>query len=150
LTQSVFAAVLLVVCSLTRSDPYADLFVLVAIMATLCLLIVQTLCSISTVVYFHVKKQHPETASWWRTLAAPLVGGAGMLYVIYLMGSNMQAAAGAASDTLFFKMIPYIVVGLLVGSMIAALCLRKAKPRVYARIGSTVYDEPHAVEPVTA
>src|SRR5690606_37662398 len=64
LAQSAFAAVLLVVCSLTKSDPYADLFVLVAILATLLLLIVQTMCSVATVVYFHVKKQHPETASW--------------------------------------------------------------------------------------
>jgi amino acid transporter len=148
-TQSGIAAVLLAVCSLTHSDPYADLFVLVAILATLCLLIVQTMCAISTVVYFHVKKQHPETASWWRTLVAPIVGGAGMLYVIYLMGSNMQAAAGAASDTLFFKMIPYIVVGLLLGSMALAAYLRASKPRLYARIGSTVFDDPSA-EPAVA
>lgn len=106
LTQTLFATLLVAVCSITGSDPYADLFVLVAILATLLLLIVQTMCSCATIVYFHVKKQHPETASWWRTLLAPIVGGAGMVYVIYLMASNMQAAAGTASDTLFFKAIP--------------------------------------------
>lgn len=141
LTQSAFAAVLLVICSLTASDPYADLFVLVAIMATLLLLIVQIMSSISTVVYFHVKKQHPETASWWRTLAAPIVGGLGMLYVIYLMASNIEAAAGTASGSLFFKMIPWIVGGLWLGSMALALVLRKVDPRRYARIGSTVFDD---------
>ncbi len=88
------------------------LYVLVAILATICLLIVQTLSSVATVVYFHVKRQHPETASWWRTVAAPILGGAGMVYVIYLMVSNMSAAAGAASGRLLFKMIPYIVVAL--------------------------------------
>lgn len=141
LAQTAFAAVLLVVCSLTKSDPYADLFVLVAILATLLLLIVQTMCSVATVVYFHVKKQHPETASWWRTLLAPIIGGAGMLYVIYLMTSNMQAAAGAASDTLFFKLIPYAVVGLTVGSMLLALYWRKSRPDLYERIGSTIFDD---------
>ncbi|PWQ88952.1 amino acid permease, partial [Enterococcus faecium] len=92
LAQSVFAAIVLIVCAVSGADPYAVLFVLVAILATLCLLTVQTMSSIATVVYFHVKKQHPETASWWRTLAAPIIGGAGMVYVIYLMASNMSAA----------------------------------------------------------
>jgi len=141
LTQSAFAAILLIVCSVTHNDPYAVLFVLVAIVATICLLIVQTMCSISTIVYFHVKKEHPETASWWRTLLAPIVGGAGMVYVIYLMASNMAAAAGSASGTVFFTLIPYIVAVLFFGSMGLALYLRKAKPDVYARIGSTVFDD---------
>jgi amino acid transporter len=141
LTQSVFAGILIIVCAVTDSDPYAELFVLVAILATLSLLIVQTMSSISTVVYFHVKKQHPETASWWRTLLAPIIGGAGMVYVIYLMASNMTAAAGTASETLLFKMIPYLVAVLLFGSMAVAVYLRSAKPDVYARIGSTVFDD---------
>jgi amino acid transporter len=141
LTQSVFAAALLIVCALTGSDPYAVLFVLVAILATICLLTVQTMSSISTVVYFHVKKQHPETANWWRTLLAPILGGAGMLYVIYLLATNLQAAAGAASGTLFFKSIPYIVVALFLGSIGVALYWRSAKPGLYQRIGSTVFDD---------
>ncbi|ORB31524.1 APC family permease [Mycolicibacterium parafortuitum] len=141
LAQSAFAAIVLIVCAASGSDPYAVLFVLVAILATLCLLTVQTMSSIATVVYFHVKKQHPETASWWRTLAAPIIGGAGMVYVIYLMASNMSAAAGTASETLFFKLIPYILLTLLFGSIAVALYWRKAKPELYARIGSTVFDD---------
>ncbi len=141
LTQSVFAGVLLVVCAVSNSDPYAVLFVLVAILATLCLLIVQTMSSISTIVYFHVKKQHPETANWWRTLVAPALGGVGMLYVIYLMVSNMAAAAGTASGTLFFKLIPWIVGLLFFGSIIVAMVWRRTSPDRYARIGSTVFDD---------
>lgn len=141
LTQSCVAAVILVACALTGSDPYAVLFVLVAILATLCLLIVQTMCAITVIVYFHVRKQHPETATWWRTLASPIIGGAGMVFVIYLMGSNLKAAAGSASDTLFFKAIPWIVAILLIGSMAVALYWRARKPHLYARIGSTVFDD---------
>lgn len=141
LTQSGIAAVILVICSVTDSDPYADLFVLVAILATLLLLIVQIMSSISTVVYFHVKKEHPETANWWRTLVAPIAGGLGMLYVIYLMASNIEAAAGTASGSLFFKMIPWLIGLLWFGSMGVALVLRKVDPQRYARIGSTVFDD---------
>jgi amino acid transporter len=141
LTQTTFAAILIVICSVTHSDPYTELFVLVAILATLCLLIVQIMCSISTIVYFHVKREHPETASWWRTLLAPILGAAGMAYVIYLMTSNMAAAAGTASGSLFFKMIPWIVGVLFFGSIAVAMYWRSAKPDLYARIGSTVFDD---------
>lgn len=141
LVQSLFAAALLVVCLISGSDPYATLFVLVAILATICLLIVQTMCSISVITYFHVRKEHPETAHWWRTLTAPIIGGAGMVFVIYLMFSNMKAAAGEASETLFFKLIPWIVLLLLFGSMAVAAYLRVRRPLQYAKIGRTVFDE---------
>lgn len=141
LTQSVFAGVILLACSVTGGDPYLTLFVLVAILATICLLTVQTLCSVAVIVYFHVKKEHPETASWWRTFLCPLIGGLGMIFVIYLMASNMAAAAGAASDTLFFKAIPYIVVGLFVGSIALALYWRSARPDHYEKIGSAVFED---------
>jgi len=143
LTQSAFAAFMLLVCWLSDSDPYLELFVLVAILATILLLIVQTMCSISTVWYFHVKKEHPETAHWWRTITAPVIGGIGMIYVIYLMISNMEAAAGAASETLFFKLIPWAVVLLPVGSILLALYLRAKRPAQYSKIGSTVFEDVH-------
>ncbi|BBY67492.1 APC family permease [Mycolicibacterium helvum] len=148
LTQSVFAGIVLIICAVSGADPYAVLFVLVGILATICLLIVQTMSSVATVVYFHVKKQHPETASWWRTLLAPILGGAGMVYVIYLMASNITAAAGSASGTLFFKLIPYIVVGLFAFSLGLALYWRKARPDLYERIGSTVFDDHQIEHPV--
>ena len=67
--------------------------------------------------------------------------GLGMGFVIYLMISNMAVAAGAASGSLLFKSIPWIVIGLLVASLAVATYLRRARPDVYARIGRTVFDE---------
>ncbi|MGE0219099.1 APC family permease [Mycolicibacterium sp.] len=141
LAQSMFTAVVVVVAVLTGADPYATVFTLVAILATLCLLIVQVLCSISVITYFHVHKQHPETANVWRTLISPVLGGLGMGLVIYLMVVNMAVAAGAAADSLLFKAIPWIAVGLLVGSCGLAWYLRGARPHIYARIGRTVFDD---------
>ena len=37
-----------------------------------------------------------------------------MLYVVYLLWEHKEAAAGAASGTLLFKLTPWIVVGLFV------------------------------------
>ncbi|WP_377325285.1 APC family permease [Pimelobacter simplex] len=139
--QTVITLCVLAVCLATDADPYSELFVLVAILATICLLIVQTMCSFSTIYYFHVKKEHPETAHWWRTVTAPIIGGLGMIFVTYLMVSNMKTAAGAASETLFFKTIPYVVLVLLFGSMAVAVYWRSRRPDQYSRIGSTVFDE---------
>jgi amino acid transporter len=142
-TQTLFTVVLLVGCLVTGADPYLDLFVLVAIQATISLLIVQSMCSFATIYYFHVKKEHPETANVWRTITAPVVGGLGMLYVTYLMLSNMETAAGAAAETLWFKLIPYIVALLFLGSMAVALYWRERRPDHYAKIGSTVFETVH-------
>ncbi|WP_242453809.1 APC family permease [Mycolicibacterium sp. P9-64] len=147
LVQSAFTVALLVVAIVTNSDPYLILFTLVAITATLCLLFVQVMCSISVVTYFHVKRQHPETAGVWRTLVCPIVGGLGMVFVIYLMIANMAAAAGAAAGSPVFKAIPWIGLVLLFGSMAVALYLRSARPDVYARIGRTVFDDEVAEQP---
>lgn len=141
LAQSAFTVVIIGVAVLTRADPYATLFTLVAILATLCLLIVQVMCAISVVTYFHVHRQHPETANVWRTLICPIVGGAGMGLVIYLMVANMAVAAGAAAQSPLFRAIPSIVVGLLGGSLALAWYLRGARPEVYRRIGRTVFDD---------
>lgn len=141
LVQSAVTVVILIVTVVTAADPYLVLFTLVAILATLCLLVVQVMCSISVVTYFHVQHRHPETAGVWRTLMCPIVGGLGMAFVIYLMASNMAAAAGAAAQSPLFKAIPWIVVGLLAGSMTVAVYLRRVRPDVYGRIGRTVFDE---------
>jgi amino acid transporter len=147
LVQSAFTVLLVVVAILTNSDPYLTLFTLVAITATLCLLVVQVLCSISVITYFHVKRQHPETAGVWRTLVCPVVGGLGMVFVIYLMIANMAAAAGSAAESPLFKAIPWVVVILLFGSMAVAYYLRRVKPDVYNRIGRTVFDEEPVDQP---
>jgi amino acid transporter len=141
LVQSAFTVLLLVVTIATKSDPYLILFTLVAILATLCLLVVQVMCCVAVITYFHVKRQHPETATWWRTLVCPAVGGLGMMFVIYLMATNMATAAGVAAESLLFKAIPWIVVTLLLGSIALAWYLRSAKPLMYERIGRTVFDE---------
>ena len=139
--QTGIAVVIVVACAIGGVDPYAELFVLVAILATVGLLVVQALSSAACINFFHVRHEHPETASWWRTLLAPTVGGIAMLYVVYLLLTNLSAAAGAASKTLFAHMIPYIIVGILVVATAAGVWMRSNRPELYRRIGSTVFDD---------
>ncbi|MEY9840834.1 APC family permease [Streptacidiphilus sp. EB103A] len=118
-------------------------FGLLAIMGTMAILIVQAICSISVVWYFHVGKRHPETRTWWRTLVAPLAGAAGMGYVVYLLFTHLSFAAGAASDSPVYTITPYLVIGIGVVGAIIALVLRATDRGRYELIGSTVLAESH-------
>ena len=104
-------------------------------------LIVQSLCSISVISYFHVKKQHPETANVFRTIIAPIIGAAGMIYVIYLLFNNLSFAAGAAASSPFFHAIPWIVVAVAVLAGGYVLFLRQRHPDEYSQLGKTILEE---------
>jgi amino acid transporter len=140
-TALAVAGVIVLVFALYDEDPYLSLFVLMAILATMAILIVQTICSFAVIGYFHVRKLHTEEESPVRTLVCPLLGGIAMIAVVYLLIDNLDAAAGAAAETLFFDLIPWIVVGLFVFGLVAALYLRSAKPDTYERIGMVVLGE---------
>jgi amino acid transporter len=123
--------------------PYVYLYGLMAILGTMAILIVQSISSLAVVAYFHIQKQHPETASWWRTLLAPLLGAAGMTYVVYLLFDNLKFAAGAASGSPVFTATPWIVLGVFVLGLGVALAIRAFDPARYARIGRVVMAESH-------
>ena len=69
--QSIVAALVVAGFAIFNQDPYLSLFVLVAILATIAILLVQTLCSAAVIGFFHVKGRHPETANPIRTLLCP-------------------------------------------------------------------------------
>ncbi|OIH84943.1 amino acid permease [Arthrobacter sp. UCD-GKA] len=148
MVQSCFAAVLLIVSFFAGVDPYGELFVLVAFFATISFLTAQILTSMAAISYFHVRGNHPETASWWRTFLSPIVGGGGMAVVIWLLLTNYDVAAGPAATTMVGRLVPWAVVTVFTLGILLALYWRQAKPATYARIGSTVY-EVHLEEPLS-
>jgi amino acid transporter len=118
-----------------KKDPYLDVFVLLAIVGTFCLLIVQTITMAAVFAYF---RRHHREESVWRTKVAPVVGGLGMLGVVILMIQNLTTAAGPAASSLLFRLIPWIAVGLFVSGAGLALFLRRRDPAKYAIIGRVV------------
>ncbi|MEU3569715.1 APC family permease [Kitasatospora sp. NPDC036755] len=139
--QSVIAVGLVAGFLAAGMDPYAHLYTLLALLGTMAILVVQTLCSFAVVGYFHVRRRHPETAHWFRTLAAPLVGGVAMAGVVVLLVLNKDAAAGAAAHTLLFRLTPYLVIGVFTGGIALALAVRRWRPELYARIGRVVLED---------
>ncbi|MEY9841002.1 APC family permease [Streptacidiphilus sp. EB103A] len=131
-----------------NQDPYGSLYTLTAILGTLALLIVQALCSFSVIAYF--RRNHPETRHWFRTFTAPLLGGLGMLAAVYLLMANLDTAAGAASKTLFFKLIPWIVGAVFAIGIALALYMRARHPDRYERMGRIVMEDTAEREPEQA
>jgi len=138
-TQTAIAAGVIALFWLFGQDPFAGLYVLMAMLGTLAILVVQTLCSFAVMAYFH--RHHRGRHSALKTFVAPLAGGIGMAAVVVLLIDNLAAAAGDASGTLFFDLIPWLVVGLFAGGVGVALYLRSARPERYAVIGRMIYEE---------
>jgi amino acid transporter len=139
--QSGITLVLILAFFFAGMDPYVHLYGLLAILGTMAILIVQSLCAFAVIAYFHFHKNHPSSAHWFKTFLAPLLGGIGMLYVVYLLWVHKDAAAGAASGTLLFKLTPWIVVGLFVFGAAMALYFKFRDPRRYELIGRIVYED---------
>lgn len=139
--QSGIALVLILAFFAAGMDPYVHLYTLLAILGTMAILIVQSLCAFSVIAYFHFHKNHPSSAHWFKTFLAPLLGGVGMLYVVYLLWEHKESAAGTASGTLLFKLTPWIVVGLFVLGAGMALYFKLRDPRRYDLIGRIVYED---------
>jgi amino acid transporter len=141
LVQTGITLVLLLAFLAAGMDPYLHLYTLLAILGTMAILIVQSLCAFAVISYFHIKGHNDESKHWFRTLIAPLLGGIGMLYVVVLLWQHKEAAAGAASGTLLFKLTPWIVVGLFVFGGLLAIYFKYRDPARYELIGRVIYDE---------
>ncbi|MER6997363.1 APC family permease [Streptomyces sp. NPDC000410] len=137
--QTCIAVALVAAFWLTGQDPYIHLYTLLAILGTMAILIVQTLCSFAVIGYFRVN--HPEDRHWFTTFTAPLLGGIGMIAVVVLLVLNMETAAGLAADSLFFKTIPWIVGAVFVGGLGLGLYLKAKQPRRYEIIGRIVLED---------
>jgi amino acid transporter len=141
LVQSGITLVIILAFLAAGMDPYVHMYTLLAILGTMAILIVQALCAFSVVSYFHVRKNHPASKHWFKTLIAPLLGGIGMLYVVYLLWEHKDAAAGTASGTLLFTLTPWIVVGLFVIGAALATYFKFKDARRYDLIGRIVFDD---------
>jgi amino acid transporter len=137
--QSVVTLVVVGGCYVLGVDPYLGLYTVLAIFATVCILSAQVLTAISCIWYFHVKKMHPETANFFRTILAPAIGGLGMLYVVYLVLSNIDFATGGQGDSAAIKILPWAVLIVFLLPVLMSLWWKSSKPHLYERIGSTVF-----------
>lgn len=112
---------------------------LLAVLGTLAILIVMVICSFSVIWYFQVKKVHEGNII--TTGVVPALGAIGMLYVVYLLLSNLTFAGGAAAGSPFFKAIPWITLATFLFGFVSAMWLRSNRRETFDAIGRTVLEE---------
>ena len=114
---------------------------LLAILGTMAILIVQSICSLSVIFYFHYSKTKPGNLVI--TGIIPALGAIGMAFVVYLLSSNLAFAGGSASGSLFFKLIPWMVIVTFLLGLGLAGYLKVRRPDIYQEVGKTVLEEAH-------
>jgi amino acid transporter len=138
--QSGIATIIVLWFFATGRDPYGQLYALMALLGTTAILVVQALAAFACIAYFHFHRNRPADAHWFTTFLAPLIGGVGMVYVVWLLIDNRDFAAGAAANDIVFALSPWIVAIAGIGGVVFALVMRKYAPTRYEIIGRVVLD----------
>jgi amino acid transporter len=108
----------------------------VPLMGVLGILAVQTLASAAIIRYFLTEAR--EDWHWWRTFAAPLVGGAAMVGACYLLIANRGALSGAGS-AFFIQAVPWAVLTAFMVGVGLGLYFRMADRERHNNIGRHVF-----------
>lgn len=94
--------------------------------ATLAILIVQAIASLSIVVYYRRKKD----SRWWSTFIAPGIGFIALATFSIMALFNFPIVAGSGEP--YVVALPWILVASVVGGIIYGQYLKAKKPEVYA------------------
>lgn len=133
LFQSAMAAIIVAIFLIAKQDPYVALYGYMAVLGTFGILLIQTLASLSTIVYF--ERHHRDEAHWWRTRLAPAIGTVGMGAVLLLLIIKLKDIGG---DVTFIKVIPWIVLVWFALGLFYALYLKARNPQKYKVVGRMI------------
>ncbi len=125
IVQAGFAAVMAVIFFLAGADPIVTIVPAMLGFGTLAVLILQGLAALSIVVHF--RRQHDTR--WWSTFIAPGIGFLGIAAISILAIVNFNIVAG--SDELWINLLPLLLVLAVIGGIVYAGYLKRAKPAVY-------------------
>jgi amino acid transporter len=128
--QISIAVVVVAAFAIAGLDPLLDLAAAFLGLGTLGIIILQAMASFSVVAFF---RGHAGR-SIWRTVIAPLLGGAGLTTGAFLVIKNYSQVTGAQSAVInhLWWVIPAVAIA---GVLLAAYMQRK-RPAVYAALGA--------------
>ncbi|MDO4236114.1 MULTISPECIES: APC family permease [Pseudomonas] len=130
--QSLIAAVVVLIFAAMDADPILQLFAWFSNLATLCVILLMAMTSVSVCVYFH---RHPElNVGLWRGRILPIFSSLALLMVLILAVVHFDVLTGA-SQLLSYALCAVIPAALLGGIFLAAR-LRKVSPQRFLALGS--------------
>jgi amino acid transporter len=130
MVQTTITAVIVGIFAIAGLDPYLNLATAMLGLGTLGIIALQATAAISVVAFFRDR----EDRHWWRTIAAPLLGFAGLLTACVLVVKNFAVMTGTTN--LLVTMLPWLLLAAATGGIGYALWMRKARPERYAGLAS--------------
>ncbi|WP_045835760.1 APC family permease [Hyphomicrobium sp. 99] len=117
-----------------KTDAYAGLFSLMALMGTVLVLAAQAIVSLAVIAYF--KKNHPAESGRWSTFVAPLLAFLSQTFALYLCATNMDFLGGGFA---FAEWIIPLDIGIFLVGLAGALIIKKTDPGKFEKIGRLIY-----------
>ena len=130
LALSIVCAVLMVGVVLSGLDPVTQVYAWLGGAATLGIMVLLVLTCVAVIVYF---RRHRTGHSPWATLVAPAVALVGLLWLVYLIVSNLTLLVGTPEAA-------WVVEGALILAFAAgvaiAMVMRTRRPADFARLNA--------------
>jgi amino acid transporter len=130
MTQSVGAAVLVLLFGFSGADPYTLVFSWLSAFATIGILVVQLMVAVSAWRFF---RENDHGVGFFRRAVAPVLSAAGLAVWLALVCLNLQLLSGSESTTI--QTFPFLILGIGVIGALAAARMRQRRPQDYARLG---------------
>lgn len=143
LTQSVLAVVVVALFVLFGADPVLQMFTWFSGLSALGVVLLMAGTSVAVIGYF---RRHPEAASQWQRLIAPVLATIVLSTLVVLLVLNFNLLLGVEQDAIERYLFPGLVLLAAVAGLIWAAVLKRSNPGVYRRIGQTAL-APEVVEP---
>ena len=134
LSQTVLAAVVLLVFVLSGSDPILQLFTWCSGMSAVGVVLLMAGTSAAVVGFF---RTHRAAATTWQRLIAPAAATVVLLAIVLLLIVNFDALLGTDPTSPLRWILPGLVLLAAVGGAAWGAVLRSRRPDVYAGIGRT-------------
>jgi amino acid transporter len=130
--QTIFAAVVILLCVIFNVDPYLGLLLWGSALGFLGIITLWALCSLAVVVY--LRRNVPD-AGLWRGTIAPLIAFVALTVVAVLVVVNFDLFSGGNP---IVNLVVYILAAATaVAGVARALYLRSRRPETYAGLAST-------------
>lgn len=123
-------AIIIGLFALAGLDPLLSLVTSLSSMGAVGLEILLATTSLSIPFYF-ARRREISISTFW----APLFAGVAITVITYLSLANYSALTG--TDLALVNRLPFIFLGLVTIGLLHGLWLRKRRPEIYARVGST-------------
>ncbi|MDV7988593.1 APC family permease [Rhodococcus sp. IEGM 1374] len=114
-TTSILGAALLIIGTVTKLDPMAQIFAWFANLAALGVLLLMLTTNASILVYFG---RHRDTLSVWRMFVWPAISSVLMAVLLFLALRNLSALTGG-SQSVAFRLFAILLVAFVVGFVLS-------------------------------